>query len=286
MPDEILSNQVQTVQSAAVGVAEDPGTEAIAGNQTVQPIGQEGNTGEEKLGTETNLPPELEETRKQLLRDWHDKNQKLAEQKRGFEAEKESLGKEASMLKNLFAQEWFKKAMATEKSRREGRIADNPLSDEEFQAVKENPVAMDEYITRKARAIAESMYGSKLSEQEGAIKEIKLRDEFKACAKEFSDFKELKDKGVLDQYLADDRLTYEEAYRLYKHKTASSNDVERIQQEAEKILSARKAGSVEKSGVPRLNGARIVEAKNADDAFDKAWDEMTQGREVQVVQKK
>lgn len=288
MPEEFSQtsdNQGQEGQSdAATGVSEETQTGAIGEGQDVQPAGQEGNVGEEKLGKEGDLPPELEETRKQLLRDWHAKNQKLADDKRSFESEMQTLKKDAQTLQGLFEQEWFKKALTEERARRDGKGVRTEITDEEYQAAQTDKSAFENLVARKALEVVKSEYGSKLSEFDEKVSELSTEREFEVCAQNprMKDFRDLNAQGAFDPYLQKG-YSYEDAYIKYKYDNSQDNSESKIHEEAEKILAAKKAGSVEKSGITNPKGARIVKVVDADAAFDQAWDAYEKGQEVDVV---
>lgn len=247
------------------------GTQGIGGDNGVQPQGKEGNA--ETLGPD-NLPPELAEARTKLFQDYHEKTQKLATEKREIEGRLRDLSQSDTVLKRLLEENWFKDAYTREKGRRSGQVED--LTPEAFEQIKNDPKAFNDYVRKQAEAIAESKVGPELGKTKQQLQNLTTQREFEGIAAQYKDFKALNDRGAFDADLAKG-YDYETAYARYKLR--NGNDGSSIAQEAERILAARRAGSVDKPGSPVPRGQRVIKAKAGDlgGALDRLFEAHARG---------
>ena len=278
--DTILGERLgdQATQSAESGVpAGQTGggqSQDIPKTGNLQAGGQPAKAEGETLGQEK-LPPELEEAKASLLRDYHDKTQKLAEDRRALDAGVEAYKNDAGMFRALADQTWFRKALEDEKARRSGGGSANvELTDEEFERVqtKEGLAAI---IQKSVAAIIEAKLGGRLEAQGKEVQALKLDKEFERVAGVYDDFRDINDKGLLDPYL-NKGLDYESAYsrvKLDQLREGGKSDESRIRQEAERIIQQRKAGSVNQGGLSRVNGARVLNTKKGQ-SFSQTFDQV------------
>lgn len=255
---------------------------APSGESTSDQPQQEG-IGDDELGSE-NLPPELQETRKNLLRGFHKKTQELRDKELRLESTVTDLKTKSQTLEQLMVQPWFKDAMAKERARREGRVGleDMDLSDDDLTAALENKdkKAFIRLVGRVAQQIADGRQApqaERLTRAEGALSELRSSQEFDAIARKYKDFGALSDSGALEPYL-EKGLDYETAYKVYK----ADKDLPKLQAEmerkaeerAQELLDTSRAGAISRGGAPRIKGQEIIKARSLEDAFEKTWDLM------------
>lgn len=272
---EVAESVDQTAAASESGAHEPTGggSAAIIDDKTVNTDNSASANGE-PLDQEQ-PSPELEQTRKELLRDYHGKTQKLSTREKQLESEWGSYKKDAETLYGIMEQPWFKKAMADEKARRSGNAADLDLSDDQFVAALSDKTAFTKMVRQVAESIAERKVGEKLSPAQEELQALKADREFQAVAAEHPDLKKLNQDGLLDEYLKQG-YSYAVAYKLYKFDHQES--AEQVERKAQELLQTKKAGSVEKTGVPKLNGAaKVYKAKTWDQAFDRAWEALQRG---------
>src|SRR3990167_835923 len=157
-----LNESTVAVESETVN-SPNAGANPVAENSETTSVQTDGQivNGDVKLDA-SNLPPELEETRKQLLRDYHAKTQKLSEENKKvsddrlrFERDLETFKTDSETLKRLLAQDWFNKAAEDERAKRSGKVDDMQLTDEQFEIVRNDKEAFRRFVT----SIAERMVG-------------------------------------------------------------------------------------------------------------------------------
>lgn len=242
--------------------------EGMGGDAGVQASGGEANT--ETLGTH-DLPPEMQEVQKKLMQDYHAKTQKLAEKTRQFEGELSQHKNNSQILGQLMDQDWFKKAYEQEKNKRNGGIVAEDLSDEQFDAIRNDKRAFADYLRKFAETVAENRVGTKLNNTEAELRALKtdrVKDQLGAT---YKDFKPAFDAGHLDKYLSQGS-SLESAYALWKVKEAGATSKNDVLGEAERLLAARKAGAVERPGSAQPRGAeRVYKARSLHDALDVAF---------------
>ena len=236
---------------------------------------EHGDNGNGKIGIENTVPPELEETRKQLMRDYHEKMRSIKEDKLRTESENNRLRNEASTLQQLMQQEWFKKATDAERARRSGQVVEIGLSDEEFSTATTDKKAFQNLIYKIADQVASAKVGKvepQLGQNQEALEELKREREFDTVASKYKDFRDLNNQGALDPYL-ERGFDFETAYARYRldHHPAAPKQETQIDPETQR------AGSVSPGGVTRVNGQRIIKAKNLDEAMDLAFEALQKG---------
>lgn len=284
MPD--LQDAAVAVKEGAdegVSKAETPVAQESNGETTSAQATDEGASGDEKIGPDT-LPPELEQTRKQLIRDYHGKTQKLAEDKLRFEQEVERLRSESGSLQKLLGQDWFKKAMEAERGRRSGVVQDVDIADEDIAAISAGD---KKAFLRAVNSVVERALAAKvsphLSQTTESIAQLKTERSFERIANKYKDFGEAHKQGLLKPYL-DDGSDYEAAYKQFKFDKEFSDFDSKVEAKANELLQRSKEGSILKGGTARVEGQEIVKAKNFDDAFDKVFAAMKRGvKDVKVV---
>ena len=245
----------------------------IGGDKGVQPEGAEGNA--ENLGNE-NLPPELEESRKALMQDYHEKTQKLATERKQWDEERKQLKSNSEVLQRLFDEPWFKKAYDSEKAARSGATASQDLSEEQLQEFNANPRKFVEYMQKHLETVVENKLGPSLKRTASEVNGLKAEREKERLSDEHSEFSGALESGALDKYL-DQGHGYESAFAMWRLKSGQRSLKSEAEKEAERILAARRAGSVERTGAPRVNGTQVFKAKNLDDALTKAFDARMKG---------
>jgi len=279
MPEENLpvTDQGQaSAQAGEQGSTEASGSnDAIGENQQLQSEGQSDKRADEALGVE-GLSPELAEKEKELTRAFHEKTQKLAEDRRTMQTELRDSKEKAQLLQQVMSQGWFKDAMAAEKARREG-VGQEDISPEEFANTLADPKEFRKAVRREAEAILIQKYGGRLDDISKAQQDIAAEREIERVSGKFSDFDELNQQGVFDSYLKEN-LSFERAYRLYKSENGQPVQLRTRANPKPLTAEQKQAGSVGKVTPSQADGARIIKAKTLDDAFDKAWELASQGK--------
>ena len=245
-------NQVEAaVESGAQATGGDQ-ADAINESPAVQSEGKADNQQGETIGPEK-IPAELAETRKQLLADYHKKTQELANERKALEP----LKGESETLRKLMEADWFKQAYAAEKEARQGRVSQVP--DEALSNVGLSREAFELVKSSLAKEF-EAKYGRQLSSTAQTVENLAMEKEFMTFAKANPDAVDLRERGLLDPYLKKG-ADYELAYKAAKFDLEKIEGPARTQQKAAEILSAKKAGSVDKGGIPKVTGQRIMQTK-------------------------
>lgn len=254
------------------------GTSAIEENRDGQP-GQTGTSGE-KLAD--NLPPELETKHKELLKAFHEKTQKLADDRRQLELETARYKQDAEVLYGLADKQWFKKAIEDEKARRSG--ASMEISDDDLEAARTDNKAFRELLSRRDKAITESLRSEfkpefdKLTEHQ---KELVTEREFDTVAEEYgADFRKANDEGLLDPYL-NKGLDYESAFKLLE---ADNGRLAKKASRQESLISKR-SGSIEKTGMATTRGGPVHKVRNLDEAISRALELASRGQKDYRLEK-
>jgi len=286
MPDTLEDSKVDQTLSTATGQEE-----GTVETQDVQ------STAEDNAAANLDsneLPPELEETRKNLKRDYHSKLQALKERELRIERELKEGEEYKRTFGQLSTQEWFKKAYDEERQRRNGQPTQFEMSDEEFQIMRsDDPRAKDLFQKAVLRA-AETMVNAKvaphLNSTKQTVEELKTAKEFDTVASnpKYKDFRELNDKGLLDPYLKKG-VSYEQAYKEYKYdhefEKLQSDFEKKAQDKAQELLEASRNGAISRGGTTSIKGSPIVEASTFDEAFDKVFDLMSKGHKDVKIQR-
>jgi hypothetical protein len=267
--NEALDQAAAESQPGADSAAGSGQEQAIENAQGVQDGGDKSNT----LGVE--VPPELKEKEKELVRGFHKKMQELSAKEKELEQRYGEAEKDAKTLYTIAQQEWFKKAAEEEKARRRGISMD--MTAEQFEEIKNDPRRFAEYLSKRDQAVAESLKTQfktefdKLSKSQSELQAD--REVERLQGKYGDDFVQAKDSGKLDSYLKDgfDRET---AYKLL------CQDEGRVagkpkQKEAAPVNS--KGGTVEKTGIVNARGGPVVKAKSLDEALDRVFEMQGKG---------
>lgn len=216
---------------------------------------------------DANLPPEVIEAKKNLVKDYHAKTQKLAKQQRLFESENASFKQDAEFFRSLAKQPWFVEAYD---SQRKGKVEEFNLSKEEFDEATTSPDAMAKIMRRAFETWGKSMFGNELGQTKQTLIKLQEQQEISQLSVKYPDFKPMLDSGELRGYL-DKGQGFASAYALAKLEDGGPDALEdeaKAEAAAEKLLKKKKAAAVSKGGVATPKGARIVKAKSFEDAFD------------------
>mgnify|MGYP001612481006 CR=1 FL=1 len=278
-----MTNLTVDAQSNGAG----SNTDADSNKDSVEVSGaqDDGGTSSAEDGSAQNLSPELEATRKELMRDYHSKMQTIKEDRLRFETESEKLKTANSTLEQLMQQEWFKNAANAERARRQGQITDFNLTEEQFEAAKTDKSAFLKLVQTVADQVASARVGKVEPELGDTRKRLDAmatdRDlERVASNPKYKDFKALNDKGALDVYLKKGH-DFETAYAKYKLEHPSAPAAAPITDED------KRSGSVSAGGATQVRGQRVIEAKNFEDAWDQVWAAHEAGeKNVKVVRAK
>jgi hypothetical protein len=258
----------QDTKLGANGATEGGESQVINDANSVQSEGQDN-------ADDTNLPPELLEVKKSLLRDYHEKTQKLASKERELDGQLKDFKWSHELLAGLKQEPWFQKAYQDEKARREGRLADEELNEDQFEKIKSDPRAFREYIQRFAERVG-SKYEAPLSNAHKELQFLKQEQEFEVVAKKHPELRQLRESGALDQYRSKGH-DWESAFALHKLRNGGKSNQTEILKEAERLLAAKRAGAVDRSGTTSVKGVKVIQANNLMDALDKAFDAAEKG---------
>lgn len=266
-----MTNVEEALDQAAADI--ESGKTGGDSEQTIEGQDHSTNTGDGKgLGKE--VPPELKEKEKELLRAFHEKTQALAEDRRKMEAETTVHKQDAQAFYDLAKQDWFKAAVEAEKSRRQGRAVE--ITPEAFETIKNDPRAFADYLAKRDEAVAgslKSQFKAELEKLGKSQQELVTSREKDSAAREFGeDFTVTEKAGELKAYL-DEGLSYERAYKLY---CQDQGKVAGAKKEAAPITQ-KKGGIVERSGMPQVRGGPVIKAKNLSEALDRAFELAAKG---------
>ena len=281
MPDltqEAVADQATGETESSAQASGGGQAEAIGETRSVQAT-QEANADGEQEGS--TLPPELAAKEKELMRGFHEKTQALAKREKELMAEAESFKSESETLRQLVQTEWFQKASKAEKDRRTG--VSQEMTDEDFEAIRSDKRAFNEYLKRRDESF-ESKIKSEIARVAKATEALHADKEMESLAKTYGeDFTKLKDEGALDKYLKQG-YGYEDAFIKADYERSKSSHSQKLTEEAQRLITAKKAGSVDKPGVTRVSGSQVFKAKNKSfsDVFDRVMDAARQGQRVEI----
>lgn len=241
---------------------------------------EEENTDQTTL--ETEVPPELEETRKSLLKDYHAKTQAIASERREIEKTLGTAQSDQATLHTLLQKPWFQKALANERVNKVG--GESEITEDELSVIQSDPKAFMEAVRREARRESMRLHHEKvepsLSKVTASQNEIQLEREYdRAVADYGDDFKKAADGGHLDKSL-DEGKTYKEAFAM--HSLDGPRDQSSVEKQAARLLASRKAASVAKGGRARVTGSEVVKVKSFDEALDFAMDSLKRDKDVKL----
>lgn len=275
--------EVQETIELKPGVQETAGGEIGSANDTATDAQPEDKAGSETVDAleKKDLPPELQTQQKELLRAFHAKTKALADKEKDLTATAQRYEQDAKVLYDLGKQDWFKKAIETEKVRRSG--AHIEVSAEDFEAIKSDPKAFQTFLAQRDRALADSIKSEFKVEFDKLNKnqqELVTTREFETVAENYGDeFTQANESGGLEPYLKDG-LDYERSFKLYMadqgkvaRKTGEQTSPER-----------KKAGVIERGGMATVRGGPVYKAKNLNEALDRAFDLARKGtKEYRLV---
>lgn len=284
-----------TLQESSVAAQDDAtltptqnaeGGAETSGETTLAQVSGQETSEDGKIGPDINLPPELEDTRKQLLRDYHTKTKKLAEDRLRYEQQTSGWKKEADTLQQLMKQEWFAKALESEKSRRNGAGAlDIDITDEEFDAIRSDKNAFKKAVLGLAERLVKGKVEPALGDTKNRIDELQTEREFERVASKYPEFRELNEKGEFDAFLAKG-YDYETAYEKWLVKNRLSDINALAEKKAQELLNKSREGAIAKGGTQAVKGGMIIKGvKNFDEAFDAVWDAMKRGNKDVTVER-
>src|SRR3990167_8797235 len=118
----------QALDQAATEV-ESAGQDSSGGDDAQNIGNAAGGSTQEAEGSDLgvkDVPPELVEKQKELMRAFHSKTQALAEKERALQSETAQYKQDAQALYELSKQDWFKKAVEIEKAQRNGASMEIP----------------------------------------------------------------------------------------------------------------------------------------------------------------
>ena len=281
MPDltqEAVADQATGETESSAQASGGGQAEAIGETRSVQATQEANADGEQEGNT---LPPELAAKEKELMRGFHEKTQALAKRERELLADADKFKSESDTLQQLVQTEWFKKAAQAEKARRNGESQE--LTDEDFEAVRSDKRAFNDYLKRRDDSL-ETRIKSEIARVAKATESLHEDRELERLEDKYGDdFKTLKSDGGLDKYLKQG-YSYEDAFIKADFEANRSTRTQKLSEEAQRLITAKKAGSVDKPGVTRVSGSQVFKAKNKSfsDVFDRVMEAARQGQRVEI----
>lgn len=279
--DNTVVDQTSEAESTATGVDGGGQQEVIDETASVQSQ-QQDNADQEQAtdaqadgATEGELSPELQAKQKDLLRDYHGKTQKLAEDRRVLEAENGLYKKDAEYFRQLAKQQWFVDAVKRQRENESGKVREVNITDDEFAAATSDKRAMLTLMQKAFETWSESKFGNELSKLRQTSSELLADRQIAEIASQHPKFRETLKGGLLNEYL-DKGYDYKSAYALYRLEKGQSTDQE-VNRKAQEILERKKLGSVDRGGATQAKGVRLVEAKTFNDVFDRVVDLHSKG---------
>lgn len=246
-------------------------------NTSDQPQGGEG-IGDDEFGTQS-LPPELEETRRQLLRSYHQKTQALAEERGRIGTELESFRQKADMLDKLMSKQWFQKASQDEQSRLAGGGTQFEIPEEQFEAARNGDKnAFKTIVSAMAQQMLNAQVGPALGAQNETIADIKLNQELDNAISQYPQIQDLIDSEdpEFHSYL-DQGYDYETAFQKIAFARSSRGSRSDDGPSQEELAQQSRAGAVARGGMVQARGSQVLKAKNFEDAFDQAFAALQSG---------
>ena len=238
------------------------GAAEVIDNSESSTQGQEGSD----LGVK-DLPEALQAKEKELMREFHAKTQALSEKEKALTGEAETYKGDAQAFYNLSRQEWFKQAVEAEKARRSGAATE--ISDEVFEAAKNDKRAFSELLSKREKAIAadiEAKFQEKFDRLGKSQGDILAEREVSSAASKYGDeFTEAKESGALKPYLAKDH-DHDTAFILYMQSQG------KVAGKPKGDPATVRSGAIEKTGMVKAKGGPVMRPKNLGDALDRAFD--------------
>lgn len=152
------------------------------------------------------------------------------------------------------------------------------VSDEAFAAILSGDKGkFQEAVIQAARSLLDQTVGPELAS-------VKQHNEFQSKVTElqqtvvkYPDFKELDKRGLIEPIIRKyPQMSFEDAYKIAKHETIN----EEADRRARGIVASKKAGVVERPGVPNATKGPLVKAKNREEAMNMVAESIRAGRPV------
>ena len=246
----------------------------------VDPTGQ-GNEGEGAA-----LPPELEEVKKNLVRGFHEKTQKLAQRQKELEDKYSAAEKDASALRTIANEEWFKKALAQERKRLNG-VVDDEMTDEQFQSITADKKNFQAYFNHKVKELLDARMSQEIGNIRRPLQDLRRESDIArlrvAHGKHFST---ALDNGDLDKDV-EGGYNYEDAYaRFALRNPKSTENEESVEDRAERLLAEKRGGTVNRGGSSGAGkGVRTYPVQSLNEALDLIWDKTQAGEKFSIKRK-
>lgn len=260
---------METEQVLNQAAADTPGANGVDGGAPAIQAADGSTPGTDSLVAE--LPPELKEKEKELMRSYHEKTQALAREREALAGETTVYKQDAQALYELSKQEWFKQAVEAEKGRRSGKTME--MTPEQFEVIKADPRAFHEYlVSRDERrdAALKQQFANEISRLGNTQAELLASRELEAVTGKYGqEFTDAKNSQALKPYL-DKNFDHETAFKLYMQ---DNGKVAGAKKPAAPLTEAeRRDASVERPGMPKVRGGPVVVANNLNEALDRAFD--------------
>jgi len=231
------------------------------------------------------IPKELEPMKKELLEKYYSKTRELAEQRH----EVEGMKNDAKTLRELMGYKPFQDWYNAEKSGG-NKQTEQPatLTEEELDAIRNDPSKFDAFMTKKMESIMDSKYGNQIKSFESESKDMRRNKELSdTTAKYGEDFTMAHKSGELESYY-NKGVDYKTAYALWKLENGTATDTtstdKEIKDKATQLVNKSKSGVSEKpsSGGNKLPSIKVVKAKTFDDAFDAMFKASQKGETIKI----
>lgn len=261
---------------------------AIEGSQgDAQDAGQESSATPESLLEKTDLPPELEDTRKSLLRDYHAKLKGFSEKERQMQSELGAAKEDSATLRQLVQTDWFRSALDSYRAGKNGNAQNQApleMSDEQFENIRSDKRAFEQYVSSLAEKVADKKYSREIETHKRELGRIGEEREIELLSGKYPGFKELNESGALKPYLQKGltyKLAYAEAMLDNPQPKAFVQKTGDLQVEAERLITQKKQGSVPQSGFGTRGKLPVVNVKKGslDDIIDKVSDLVEKGQD-------
>ncbi len=291
MPDEQTTlDQSKTTGTDTAEAVDQTSTDTVA-DATTDDKGKTEQTGDQpapdgqKQDFIGEVPKELEPLKKEILKKYFSKTRELAEERRGVDTFK----KDAETLQQLMAYKPFQDWYSAQKNG--GTSPDKPsLTEEELEAIRNDPSKFDSFLNKKLESLIESRYGQQMKSFQEKAEDIEVAKEYNGMAesKHGEEFKLAHESGELDAYY-DKGLDYKTAYATWKLDNGnfvSSGEMEKVTGEkAVQMVNKSKLSATEKpsSGGGKLPNIKVIKGKqNFNDTFDAFMEAAMKGEKVKI----
>jgi len=267
---ETTQDTTQTEQ----GVTKDDNQQATQQGDQTAPEAKDDFIGE--------VPKELEPMKKDILEKYYSKTRELAAQRQSVKA----VESDAKTLRELMGYKPFQDWYNAEKNGGHKPEQSATLTEDELDAIRNDPSKFDAFMTKKMESLIESKYGGKMQSFENEANSIRKDKQLSDAIENYGEEFTIAHKaGDLDEYY-DKGNDYETAFAKWKLKnpTASTSTNKEISDKAAQMVNKSKSGVSEKpsSGGNKLPNIKIVKAKTFDEAFDAMFNAKTKGQEVKI----